>query len=297
MTAGGVEASFAMVASRVRTDEKRLLDAFDRHGLRCEVIDSRRFWQALEADPVPHFGTGRPRRVVLNREIGHARAVYAARALESVNAVVVNSATATEVCGDKYRTSLALRAAGLPTPRTALALTPEAAMDALEAIGYPAVVKPLTGSWGRLVSRLPDREAAETVMEYIAALPGASSHLVYVQELVAKPDRDIRVVVVGGRVVGAVYRRGGGWRTNVARGAETVRCTVTAEIEKLAVEAARCVEADISGVDLIEDADGGLSVLEVNHGVEFTGFQRALGDSVPVADAVLDHLKERAASC
>lgn len=297
MTGGSAGASFAMVVSRVRTDEKRILDAFDRHGLRCEVIDSRRFWQALDVDPVPPSGPKRTRRVVLNREIGHARAVYAARALESVNAVVVNSATATEVCGDKYRTSLALRAAGLPAPRTALALTPEAALDALEAIGYPAVVKPLTGSWGRLVSRLPDREAAETVMEYISALSGPFSHLVYVQELIAKPDRDIRAVVVGGRVVGAVYRRGSGWRTNVARGAETVRCTVTAEIERLAVESARCVEADIAGVDLIEDADGALSVLEVNHGVEFTGFQRALGDSVPVADAVLDHLKERAASC
>ncbi|MFB7658125.1 MULTISPECIES: RimK family alpha-L-glutamate ligase [unclassified Streptomyces] len=297
MTAGGAGASFAMVVSRVRTDEKRILDAFDRRGLRCEVIDSRRFWQALDADPVPPSGRARPRHVVLNREIGHARALYAARALESANAVVINSAASTEVCGDKYRTSLALQEAGLPTPRTALALTPEAALDALEAIGYPAVVKPLTGSWGRLVSRLPDREAAETVMEYIAALPGPSSHLVYVQELVAKPDRDIRVVVVGGRVLGAVYRRGGGWRTNVAQGAETVRCTVTAEIEKLAVEAARCVEADIAGVDLVEDGDGALSVLEVNAGVEFTGFQRALGDTVPVADAVLDHLKERAASC
>ncbi|MEU0009546.1 RimK family alpha-L-glutamate ligase [Streptomyces sp. NPDC006314] len=297
MTAGGRGASFAMVASRVRTDEKRLLDAFDRHGLPCEVIDSRRFWQALDADPGPCAGAGRTRRVVLNREIGHARAVYAALALESVNEVVVNSAAATEVCGDKYRTSLALRAAGLSTPRTALALTPEAALEALEAIGYPAVVKPLTGSWGRLVSRLPDREAAETVMEYVSALPGPASHIVYVQELVAKPDRDIRAVVVGGRVVGAVYRRGGGWRTNVARGAETVPCTVTAEIEKLAVESARCVGADIAGVDLIEDAGGALSVLEVNHGVEFTGFQRALGDSLPVADAVIEHLKERAASC
>ncbi|MBT2385822.1 lysine biosynthesis protein LysX [Streptomyces sp. ISL-11] len=283
-------APFAVVASRLRADEKRVLEALERRGLPYEFVDSRALWRVLQQ-------SGTPWPFVLNREIGQARALYAARALEAAGATVVNSARAIDVCGDKYRTSVALRDAGLPTPRTALALTPEAALDALDAIGYPAVVKPLTGSWGRLVSKLPDRETAETVMEYIAALPSPVSHIVYVQELIPKPDRDIRVVVVGDEALGATYRSSADWRTNVARGAETRNCPLTPELAKLAVAAAQCVHAEIAGVDLVEDTDGGVLVLEVNHGVEFSGFQRAVGPDVPVADRIVDHLIARSQSC
>lgn len=285
MTDATRPAPFAVLASRLRTDEKRILEALDRRGSAYEFADSRALWQSLH-EPEQRWP------IVLNREIGHARALYAARSLEAAGATVINSAQAIEVCGDKYLTSLALRAAGLPTPRTALALTPHAALEALEAIGYPAVMKPLTGSWGRLVSRLPDRASAETVLEYVAALPSPASHIVYVQEFVAKPDRDIRVIVVGDEALGAVYRTGGDWRTNVAKGARTEPCPLSADLAKLAVSAAQSVHADIAGVDLVEDTDGGVLVLEVNHSVEFTGFQQATG--IPVAERVVDHMIARA---
>src|SRR5262249_12119982 len=149
---------------------------------------------------------GLPWDFALNREIGQVRAAYAARCLATAGVDVVNSADATELCGDKWHTTVALEAAGVPTPRTALGLTPEATLAALDSIGYPALIKPLVGSWGRLVARLSDRASAEAVLEYVAALPGPQSHLGYVQELIDKPDRDIRVIVVGGEVLGAVYR-------------------------------------------------------------------------------------------
>jgi [lysine-biosynthesis-protein LysW]--L-2-aminoadipate ligase len=231
---------------------------------------------------------------VLNREIGQVRAAYAARCLASAGVDVANSADATEVCGDKWRTTMALQAARVPTPRTALGLTPKAALAALDSIGYPALIKPLVGSWGRLVARLPDRACAEGVLEYVAALPGPQSHLGYVQELIDKPDRDIRVIVVGGEVLGAVYRTGESLRTNVALGGETRPCEVTPEITKLSIDAAAAVGADIAGIDLIEDRDGRLLVLEVNHRVEFSGFQSALADRVDVADHIVGHLLERA---
>ncbi|MEU3859321.1 lysine biosynthesis protein LysX [Streptomyces sp. NPDC028722] len=277
----------AVLASRVGADEKRLFDAFDRRGVPFDHVDTRRQW----------FLGGRrdqPWSLALNREIGQVRAVYAARCLTAAGVDVVNSADATEVCGDKWRTTLALEAAGVPTPRTALALTPQAALAALDSIGYPAVIKPLVGSWGRLVVRLPDRAGAEGVLEYAAALPGPQSHLGYVQELIRKPDRDIRVIVVGGQVLGAVYRTGESLRTNVALGGRTLPCEVTPEIDKLSLNAAAAVGADIAGVDLIEDRDGRLLVLEVNHRVEFSGFQSALADRVDVADHIIDHLLERA---
>ncbi|AUG78722.1 alpha-L-glutamate ligase [Kitasatospora sp. MMS16-BH015] len=278
-----------MLASRVGADEKRLFDAFDRRGVPFEHLDPRRLWFPAGQRELP-WG------LALNREIGQTRAAYAARCLAAAGVEVLNSVTATEVCGDKWLTTQALEAARVPTPRTALGLTPEAALAALdESIGYPALIKPLVGSWGRLVVQLPDRAAAEAVLEYAGALTGPQSHLGYVQELIDKPDRDIRVIVVGGQVVGAIYRTGEGLRTNVALGGRALPCEVTPEIEKLSLEAAAAVGADIAGVDLIEAGDGRLLVLEVNHRVEFSGFQAALGDRVSVADHILDHLLERAA--
>ncbi|MGH4033420.1 RimK family alpha-L-glutamate ligase [Actinomycetota bacterium Odt1-20B] len=276
----------AVLASRVGADEKRLFDALDRRRVPFDHLDTRRQWFPAER--------GAPSgRLVLNREIGQVRAAYAARCLAAAGAEVLNSADATDVCGDKWRTTMALQAAGLPTPRTALGLTPDAALEALDHIGYPALIKPLVGSWGRLVVPLPDRTAAEGVLEYAAALSGPQSHLGYVQELIDKPDRDIRAIVVGGDLVGAVYRTGESWRTNVALGGQARPCEPTPEITKFSVAAAAAVGADIAGVDLIEDRDGRLLVLEVNHRVEFTGFQSALAGRVDVADRIVDHLLER----
>lgn len=281
------DGGIAVIASRIGADEKRLFDAFDRRAVPFETVDTRGQW-FLAGGRAPSCG------LALNREIGQVRAVYAARCLASAGVEVVNSADATELCGDKWRTTTAVQAAGLPTPRTALGLTPQAALAALDCIGYPALIKPLVGSWGRLIARLPDRAGAEAVLEYLAALPGPQSHLAYVQELIDKPGRDIRVLVVGGEVLGAVYRTGDALRTNVALGGQTRPCEVTPELTKLSIAAAAAVGADIAGVDLIEDRDGRLLVLEVNHRAEFTGFQAALADRVDVADRVVEYLLERA---
>jgi [lysine-biosynthesis-protein LysW]--L-2-aminoadipate ligase len=276
----------AVLASRVGADEKRLFDALDRRGVPFDHVDTREQWFLAGQRDLPWS-------FALNREIGQARAAYAARGLAAAGVDVVNSAEATEVCGDKWRTSMALQSAGLPAPRTALGLTPKAALAAVDSLGYPALIKPLVGSWGRLVAALPDRATAEGLFEYVAALPGPQSHLGYVQELIDKPDRDIRVIVVGGVVLGAVYRTGAALRTNVALGGQTLPCEVTPEITKLSVDAAAAVGADIAGVDLIEDQNGRLLVLEVNHRVEFSGFQAALAGRVDVADRIVDFLVER----
>ena len=277
----------AVLASRIGADEKRLFDAFDRRGIAFDHVDTREQWfLAGRREPAWH--------TALNREISQVRAAYAARGLAAAGVRVLNSAEATEVCGDKWLTTITLQAAGIPSPRTALGLTPKAALAALDEIGYPALIKPLVGSWGRLVVPLPDRAAAEGVFEYVAALPGPQSHLGYVQELIDKPGRDIRVIVVGGEPIGAIYRTAESLRTNVALGGQTQPCELTPEITKLSIDAAAAVGADIAGVDLIEDRDGRLLVLEVNHRVEFAGFQSALADRVDVADQIVEHLLERA---
>ena len=279
------ERAFAMLASRVRTDEKRLLEALERRGIPVDLLDTRRLAFALDR-PVPWH-------LVLNREISASRARHAASALEAGGAVVANPAAAIETCADKWLTSVALHRAGLPTPHTVLALTPEQALQEVQRLGCPVVIKPLTSSWGRRVSLVRDLDAARAVLEHCAALPSPQSHLIYLQELVDKPGRDIRVVVAGGRAVAAAYRISQDWRCNVALGARSEPCPLTPELAALAVAATRAVGADFAGVDVVEDRAGALLVLEVNHNVELTGIQHAHADRVDIAGELVDAVLAR----
>jgi len=277
----------AILATRVRVEEKRIFAALERRGVSYRHLDTRRIEADVAVPSQPRYAAA------LSREISHTRAIYAARLLEAAQVPTVNTAEVMEVCGDKLLTSLALARAGLPMPRTAVALTPEAALDTIHRLGFPVVVKPLVGSWGRLAALVRDVDSARAVLEHRAALPSPVQHVIYVQEFVKKPDRDIRVIVVGEEVLGATYRYSGNWRTNVARGARSVPCRVSADLEATAIAAARAVGGGVLGVDLIEDLGGRLHVLEVNHTVEYQGFQDAHDDRIDVADKIVDHLLQQ----
>ncbi|MDN3356272.1 lysine biosynthesis protein LysX [Actinomadura sp. DC4] len=270
----------AVLASRVRYEEKRIFAALERRGARYTHLDTRALTAGLDGP------AGGPFTAALNREISHSRAYYAALLLEAGGVRAVNGAEVIAVCGDKVRTSLELRRAGLPTPRTRVALTPDAGLEAAEELGYPVVVKPLTGSWGRLAALARDPAEARIVMEHRAALPSPQQHIIYLQEYIDKPDRDIRVLVAGEEVVAASYRYSAGWRTNAARGGRSAPCPVTPELGALALAAAKAVGGGVLGVDVIE-GPGGLYALEVNHNVEFRGLQEAHGEAVDVAGAIV----------
>lgn len=276
-----------VAASRIRHEEKWLLTALGRTGHLVTRLDTR----ALTV-PSPEFPGDDV--LVLNREIGSVRACYLAWSLEAAGVTVVNTAAATEVCGDKWRTALALRSAGVPTPRTVLATGVDAARAAIEESGFPVVVKPVSGSWGRRVAYLTDAHAAEAVLDYCAALPSPQARVLCVQEPIDKPERDIRVFVIGGRVVGAMYRRSAGWRTNVSLGADVSACPVDDELAKLALGAAEATGAEIAGVDLLEGRAGERYVLEVNARPEFSGITRAC--ELDVAALIAEHLAARAAA-
>ncbi|WP_211245970.1 lysine biosynthesis protein LysX [Actinomadura oligospora] len=271
----------AVLASRVRYEEKRIFAALERRGVPYTHLDTRRFSVELGGGT-----TGPSCAAALNREISHSRALYASMLLEARGVATVNRSDVIAVCGDKLRTSLALERAGVPSPRTAVALSPDEGADAAERMGFPVVLKPLAGSWGRLVAAARDRDSAEALLEHRAALPSPLQHIVYLQEFVDKPGRDIRVIVAGDQVVGATYRYSDGWRTNAARGARSEPCPLVPDLVAPALAAARAVGGGVLGVDLVEGQDGPL-VLEVNHAVEFQGFQAAHGDAVDVADAIV----------
>ncbi len=270
----GTSQPLGILLSTVRYEERRLLAELERREVPVVRLDPRTLAFA-PADVEELRGM-----TVLNREISAQRAALAAESLEAFGARTVNDASAIRVCGNKWSTYLRLRQAGVPTPVTLLAPTPEAGRAAVEAVGYPAVIKPLSASWGNRVSLITDRYAADAVLEHCAALPSAVARTVIVQEAVRPGSPDIRGIVVDGVCVGAITRSSSDWRNNVARGATVEEHPPSEEVHRLCVRAAAAVGAVVAGVDLVERADGSHTVLEVNSRVEFQGFERATGVDV-----------------
>jgi [lysine-biosynthesis-protein LysW]--L-2-aminoadipate ligase len=276
--------TLAVLASRIRLEERLILEALERRRVPHELVDTRRLCVRLDAPDLPYAGA-------LGREISHTRNHYAARLFEFAGIPVVNSADVVALCGDKVLTTLRLREAGVPTPRTLVAFGPERALDGLAALGYPCVLKPVVGSWGRLGARVRDAEEAAQILEHRLALPGPQHGVVYAQEYVRKPDRDIKAFVVGDEVVAAIYRTSSEWRTNTARGAVPTPCPLTDELEGLILAAAHAVGGGVLSVDVLEGPGGELTVNEVNHTPEFHGARRA--SDADLAGRYVDYVVDR----
>ena len=275
------EPRVGVLLSRVRVEEKLLLEELERRRIPTTVIDDRELVLRLEAKP--ELGVD----VVAERCIQHSRALYALAVLEAWGIPTVNTFEVADICGNKLLTTMRLVRHGVPSPRTRLAFTPESALAAVEELGYPAVLKPLVGSWGRLISRVNDRDAAESILEHKDVLGTYMHSIYYIQEYVAKPGRDIRAFVVGDECIGAIYRASDHWITNTARGGKATRCVVTPELGDLAVRAAKAVGGGVVAVDLLE-SERGLLVNEVNYTMEFRNSIDTTGVNIP--GRVVDHI-------
>jgi [lysine-biosynthesis-protein LysW]--L-2-aminoadipate ligase len=219
---------------------------------------------------------------VLERSIHHSRALYALKVLNDVGVPTVNTAEVADVCGDKFKTTQALIKAGVPTPRTRLAFTPESAIQAIEELGYPAVLKPCIGSWGRLIAKVNDRESAEALLEHKEVLGSYHHSIFYIQEYIPKPaGRDIRAFVVGDECICAIYRTSKHWITNTARGGQASVCEVTPALADICVGAAHAVGGGVVAIDVFETLDGKLLVNEVNYTMEFRNSILPTGVNIP----------------
>lgn len=262
---------------RLRWEEKALSDAALAAGLEASLMDVKGFVFEVPKKR-PEFGD-----VVLQRCISHYRSSLLTQALEGAGLRVINSSGVAEKCSNKLATSIALANAGVPTPRTFLALTPEAAEEAAARLGYPLVMKPFTGSWGRMVTVVRDRATFQSLIEFKEELANPQEQrMYYLQEYVARPPRDIRAIVAGDTIVACVHRiaPAGEWRTNVARGAVSEAFKPDGELEEIILKAAEAVGGGILGVDAMEPESGYL-VHEVNNTVEFKGAQSAVGADIP----------------
>ncbi|HZS79409.1 MAG TPA: lysine biosynthesis protein LysX [Ktedonobacteraceae bacterium] len=274
----------AILTSRIRVEEKLLIDALRRRDIAFDIIDDGELlfdlhhpderWQQYDA--------------VLCRSLSQSRGLAVLFVLENWGIRVFNSAAVTATCNDKLLTTLALIRANIPTPRTLLAFEPEVTVRGMEQLGYPVVIKPLAGSWGRLLARINDRDAAEAVLEHQETLGSYQHHIHYVQEYIAKPQRDIRAFVVGDHTICAIYRTSQHWVTNTARGAVASNCPITPELDSLCVRAAQAVGGGILAIDVLEDPERGLLVNEINATMEFRNSIAPTGVDIP--NAMLDYI-------
>jgi [lysine-biosynthesis-protein LysW]---L-2-aminoadipate ligase len=262
--------------SRVRVEEKWLFEALDKRGIDYDKIDDRE----INFD-LTYPGNWPKYNIVLERCLSFGRGLYATQILNSWNIPTVNMAQVAATCGDKLVTSAALMQAGVPQPRVRVAFTPESALIAIEELGYPVVLKPLVGSWGRLLSKINDRDAAEAILEHEDSLGSYQHSIFYIQEYIQKPGRDIRSFVIGDQTVCAIYRESSHWITNTARGGVAQVCPVTPELNDLSVKAARAVGGGVLAIDILEDPQRGYIINEVNHTMEFHSTVPLTGVDIP----------------
>ena len=270
--------------SLIRKDEKLLIAELRKHrDIELVFLDDRTLVFDLHARPDVD--------VVLERSINHSRAMHALRLFEGVGTLCVNAYEVARRCGDKILTSASLRETGVPQPDVRVAFTPESALAAIEELGYPVVLKPAVGSWGRLLSKINDRDAAETILEHKSILGSYHHSIFFVQKYVRKGGRDIRAFVVGDECIAAIYRTSDHWITNTARGGHATNCPVTTAVSDMSLRAAEAVGGGVLAVDLFETADG-LLVNEVNYTMEFRNSVDVTGVNIP--ERVVSYLKAKA---
>ena len=274
----------AVLCSRVRVEEKLLLADLRKRGVEYDRIDPRDVVFELGGNGLGEYDAA------LIRCLSHSQAYYVTRWLESTGMPAISPHRVVAACGDKLITSVALQRAGVPIPRTKVAFTPQTALEAIEELGYPVVLKPLFGSWGRLLARVSDRYAAEAVLEHKQTLGGYQHSIFYIQEYVEKPGRDIRTLVVGDETVAGIYRQSPHWITNTARGGRASNCPITPEINRISRTSAQVVGGGVVAVDLFETPDGRLLVSEVNHTPEFRNSIAPTGVDIP--GKIIDHVLE-----
>ena len=257
---------------RLRVEEKDLAKEASKAGAKADLVDVRKLSFDITGKKITKgFGD-----VVLQRCISYYRSAFLTRILENYGVSVINTAKVSEACGNKLLTSMLLAKAGVPTPKTYVSLSSESVFGTAEKVGYPVVLKPFTGSWGRMVDIAKEPQTLNTIVEYREAMQSPTEHMYYVQEFVKRPPRDIRLIVAGDEIIASVYRNApsNDWRTNVARGGTTTAFKLNKEIEEITHKAAAAVGGGLLGVDAME-SKGGYLVHEVNNTVEFKGAQAA----------------------
>ncbi len=259
----------------IRWEEKALLEAGKKKNINVQMLDCKKLFLDLDKDK-DGYGT------VLQRCVSYYRNVHSTAALEGMGVDVINCLKTGIFAGNKLYTHMLLKKEGVPTPHATVAFSRDAALESLEKVGYPKIIKPTVGSWGRMISKINDKDSADGIIESREKMyPIYQIH--YLEEFVKRPPRDIRAIMVGDKIVAAIYRYSGNgnWKTNMALGGRAEKCEITSEMEEICIKAKNAVQGQIVGVDLMESEDRGLLVHEVNNTTEFKNTVRVCDVDIP----------------
>ncbi len=270
----------------IRWEEKALYESARKKGILVKNFDCKNLFVTLEEEDVQSREFNNT--IVIQRCVSYFKNLHSTAILEGLGANVINPLNTAVICGNKLFTHVKLRKAGIKTPKVISAFSSESALAALDKFGYPVVIKPTVGSWGRLIALLKDKEAAKAVIddrEHMFPL----YHIYYLEEYVKRPPRDIRAIVIGNMVSAAIYRYSGEneWKTNMALGGRAEKCPVTKELEEICIKASNAVGGEIVGVDLMESERDGLVVHEVNNTTEFKNTVKVTG--IQIQDLIIDY--------
>lgn len=270
-----MSSGLSILYDTIRWEEKALFDAGKKKGASIKMVDCKNLFLNLDQTN-ENFGT------VIQRCVSYYRSLHSTAALEGKGVNVINCLNTSIFAGNKLFTHMLLQKNGIPTPFSTVAFSEEAALAALESQGYPMVLKPTVGSWGRLIALLKDHDSAEGIMESRERMYPIYQ-VYYLEEFVQRPPRDIRAIMIGDKVVAAIYRYSGDsqWKTNMALGGRAEECKVTKELEDVCVRAKNAVQGQIVGVDLMESKEKGLLVHEVNNTTEYKNTVRVTGVDIP----------------
>ncbi len=267
----------------IRLDEKLLIREFDNLRMNYRLINAEKL--------TFEFPNSNDMGIAFIRTVSQHRTQMLSQLYEAIGGKSINPAMSILIGNNKAVTLAILSRLGVPIPNSVVALSSKIAIRSLDRIGVPAVIKPVHGSWGRLVSLVGSSDDMDLLIRHRNSMENPQYGTYLLQEFVKKPGRDIRVTVVGDRAVAAIYRYvvGDDWRTNTARGGKAEAVRIDPELEDISVKATKAIGAYYAGVDVVE-SDGGYKVLEVNTVPEFKNVQRVTGVNVArhIAELVLD---------
>jgi len=267
-----------IVFDRLRTEEKMLQKEAADLGHDAVMLDAKITQINTDSKREDYdFGD-----IVLERCVSYFRGLHFTASLEFMDMPVLNKFDVANVCGNKLFMTLLLKKNNIPTPKTYFSFSKEGAAENLEKVGYPLVIKPVIGSWGRGVMPIKDKDTMDAVFEIRDITDSPHDRIYYLQELIKRPPRDIRVITVGDEPIAAMYRKSsGGFKTNIALGAEPELCEITKEMGDMAAKASKAMGGGILGIDMMEDEQRGLVVHEVNNTVEFRGLAKVAKRNIP----------------
>ena len=267
-----------IVFDRLRAEEKMLQKEAASLGHDAVMLDAK-ITQVNTDSKRSDYDFG---EVVLERCVSYFRGLHFTSCIEFMDVPVLNKFEVASLCGNKMFMTLLLKKHNVPTPKTYFSFSSESAAENIEKVGYPLVIKPVIGSWGRGVMPLKDKDMVDAVFEIRDIIDSPHDRIYYLQEMVQRPPRDIRVITIGDQPIAAMYRKSsGGFKTNIALGADPELCEITNEMEDMAAKASKAMGGGILGIDMMEDEKNGLVVHEVNNTVEFKGLARVATRNIP----------------